>query len=237
MKIVTLCLAVLMVFAGTTITQAQTADEIIDKHFEAIGGKEKIGQMLSLYIEGSAQVMGNDNPTKTTIVNGKGFKNVFEFNGTEIIQCFTDKGGWAINPMMGATSAQAMSDNEYKAGKDGIYVGGPLFDYAAKGSKVELLGTEKVGDADAYKIKVTSADNVETTFFIDTANYYITKMIRNFDGQETTTVYSNFQKTDFGTISPFALEVTLPQGFTINLTTTKVEVNKEIDPVIFDMPK
>ena len=48
-------------------------------------------------------------------------------------------------------------------GKDEIYVGGPLYDYAAKGSKVELLGK----DGNAYKIKLTSKENVESTYIID----------------------------------------------------------------------
>ena len=56
-----------------------------------------------------------------------------------------------------------MSDDEYKVGKDQIYVGGPLYDYAAKGNKVELVP----GDAGTYKIKLTTKDNTETTYVFD----------------------------------------------------------------------
>src|SRR3978361_297906 len=94
------------VFAVTTLLsaarlQAQTADEIVNKYIEAIGGKDKIKQVNSVYLEGSVQVMGNESPTTVTILNGKGYKSESDFNGQKIVQCFTDKGGWSINPMGG----------------------------------------------------------------------------------------------------------------------------------------
>src|SRR5262245_57115610 len=119
--------------------QAQTADEIIARHVEAIGGKEKLSQVKSLYTEITMEVMGNQAPVVEYLLQGKGFKSETEFNGSKIIQCITDKGGWSVNPMAGATDPQAMPEEQYKASKDQIFLGGALVDYAAKGNKVELL--------------------------------------------------------------------------------------------------
>src|SRR6188474_2983618 len=105
---------------------AQTVDEIISKHVEAIGGKEKLSQVKSLYTENSMDVMGNSAPQKEYLIEGKGYKSEVDFNGTSIVQCFTDKGGWAINPMAGSTDAQAIPDAIYKAGKAQIYLGGAV---------------------------------------------------------------------------------------------------------------
>jgi hypothetical protein len=54
---------------------------------------------------------------------------------------------------------------------------------------------------------------------------------------ETTMAFSKHQKTDYGYVVPFATELTLPQGFTLNITNKKVEINKDIDMTIFNMPK
>ena len=134
--------------------QAQTVDEIINKYVEAIGGKEKISQVKSIYIENSLEAMGNTSPSIESLLQGKGYRNESEFNGMKIVNCYTDKGGWAINPFTGSTDAQAMPDEVYKSGKDLIYFGGSLVDYAAKGNKVELTGKE----GNNYKIKVTKAE-------------------------------------------------------------------------------
>ena len=172
MKRIKISLLLLTAFFCSFSAKAQTADDIIAKNLDAMGGKDKISQIKSLYTEGTVQVMGNDNPTSTTILNGKGIRSESEFSGQKFIQVFTDKGGWMINPMMGGNVAQALPNDAYKAGKGQIYVGGPFYDYAAKGSKVELLGK----DGDAYKMKVTTSDSVESTYYIDPATYYITKL-------------------------------------------------------------
>lgn len=218
-------------------SQAQTADDVINKYLDALGGKDKIAQVQSVVIDGKMQVMGADNPFHTTIIDGKGFKNELEFNGTKIVQCVTDKGGWAINPMAGSTDAAAMAEDEFKSQKDNIFTGGPLYNYAAKGSKVELLANEKVGEVDAQKIKLTTADGVEYNYWFDPKTALAVKMSRAINGMETSIVYSNYKKTDFGITYPFATEITLPQGFTLVSTVDKVQFNSQVDPAIFNMGK
>ena len=215
--------------------QAQTVDEIINKHIEAIGGKDKLSQVKSLYIENSVEVMGNQSPVAEYLLDGKGFKTETDFSGSKIIQCYTSNSGWMVNPMAGTTAAQAMPEEMYKGGKDKIYTGGALLNYAVKGYKLELGGTESGN----HKIKVTNG-NSESTYFIDASTFYITKTITKGEmmGQpvDITTTYSNYKKTDFGIVLPFSKIVDLG-GFTLSSVVNKVEVNKEIDPKIFEMTK
>ena len=79
----------------------------MSKYIAAIGGKDAISQVKSMYTESSIQVMGSDNPSTTTLVDGVGYKSETDFNGTKIVQCFTDKGGWTVNPMAGANEPRA----------------------------------------------------------------------------------------------------------------------------------
>jgi len=220
---------------ATSSLYAQTVDEIISKHVEALGGKEKLSQVKSLYTENSVDVMGNSAPQKEYLIEGKGFKSELDFNGTSIVQCYTDKNGWTINPMMGGTDAQAIPDALYKSGKPQIYLGGALVGYAAKGYKAELMGK----DGGSFKIKVTGDGN-ETYYFIDANSYLLTKSIIKSEimGQavDVTTTYSDYKKTDFGIMLPYAKNVDMGM-FQLAQKVEKVEVNKEIDPKIFDIPK
>ena len=213
----------------------QTVDEVISKHVDAIGGKDKLSQLKSLYTENSMDVMGNAVTQKEYLLEGKGFKSEVEFNGSNIIQCVTDKGGWMINPMMGSTDAQAIPDAAFKSSKQMIYVGGALTDYSTKGYKAELAGKEN----GAFKIKVT-ADGNETYYFIDASTYYLTKSVMKGEamGQavEVTTTYSDHKKTDFGVVLPYTKSVDMGM-FQYVQKIDKVEVNRAIDPKIFDMPK
>jgi outer membrane lipoprotein-sorting protein len=241
MKTLKLGLLSLIALVSMLSIQAQTADEIITKHINAIGGKDKINGVKTITLESTLEVMGNEAPSSTIIVNGKGYKSETDFNGQKIINVITDKGGWMLNPMMGQSAPEALPADQAKAGQGQLQIGGPLFDYAAKGNKVELLGKEDVNGVSAHKIKVTTKDSVESTYFIDPTTFYILKAVNksNAPGQEgeTTVTFSNYQKTDFGYVFPMAQVITLPQGITLSITHKKIEINKEVDPKVFDMPK
>lgn len=214
-----------------------TADEVVAKYIDAIGGKAAISQVKSMSMETSANVMGNDISGTVTVVDGVGYKSQMEFNGSQIIQCYNAKGGWQVNPMAGASDPTPVSDDEYKASKDEIYVGGQLNDYAAKGSKVELVSSS----ADGYKIKLTNKDGVDTSYVIDPKTFLIKSTTRKgqMQGQDVdiATTFSDYRKTDLGYLMPYAMDLDFGGQFQLSITIKKVDFNKTIDPAIFEMPK
>jgi hypothetical protein len=64
--------ALVLVFATIVSVQAQTTDEIIAKHLEAIGGKEKLLQLNTSKMEGNFSVQGMDIPVTLYQANNKG---------------------------------------------------------------------------------------------------------------------------------------------------------------------
>ena len=218
----------------------QTVEEIIAKHIDAVGGKEKLSTITSVRMENTVQLMGSEGPSTTIILNGKGFRNESEFNGQKIVQVYTDKGGWAINPFAGGDDPQAMPDEQYKSGEDQIYVE-PLLDYAARGSKAELIGKEKLGNVEAYKIKLTNKDNASTTYYLDPATFYTLQVetSANVMGQDLVikTVCSDYKKNDFESVMPNTLEINIGDQFSMTSKLQKVEINQPVDATIFEMKK
>lgn len=229
------CFTIALALIACTGIQAQTADEIVNKNQDALGGKDKIAQLKSVYMESNVQIMGNDAPSSTTILNNKGFRFEMDMNGLKIIQVFTDKGGWAISPMGGSTSAQDLPTEMWKQGKAQIDLGGPLFNYASKGGKIELLGK----DDSTYKIKLTTSENTMITFYIDKSTYLVRKSVQtgNMMGQsvELTTSLSDWKKSDAGVLFPHTIAISGGQ-FALTTTVTKLTTNQPVDPKIFDKP-
>lgn len=238
MKSLRVLLAATAMMVGGLV-QAQTADEIAQKHIDAIGGKDKIAAIKTVYTEYDLDFMGQQAPGVTYVLNGKGYRNEMDFGGQKIVQVITDKGGWGINPLMGQTSPEPMPEDQVKMNKNSIDAGGPLYDYAAKGNKLELNGTENVNGVNAHKLKLTTTDGPELTIFVDPTSYYILKTIvkAKAEGQdvETTLVFSDYKKNDYGYVTAGTTELNLPQGISVIIKQKKVEVNKEIDPKIFEM--
>lgn len=232
-------LSIVALFCAAFIS-AQTADEIIAKYIQAVGGKEKLSAITSLYTEGKMEVMGMEGIMKSTTLNGKGSKQEMEIMGAVITTCYTDKDGWSINPMAGSTSAETMPEAQYNSGKEQIFIGAPFVFYTEKGYKAELLGNEDVAGSNAYKIKLTSPENVSAVYFFDAETALLTKTIQQAEMQgqmmENEIIYSDYRDTD-GTLQPFKMEMSVAGGqFTMTSTITKVELNKPVDEAFFAKP-
>lgn len=229
-------LAFILLASSYTLFAQQSADAIINDYFNAIGGRDKIAQLKSVYMEGTFEVMGNTGQINITVLNGKATKSVTKFNGTDIIQVITDTSGWMINPLMGSPDPAPIPKEQYTPVKDEIYIGGALFNYKNSGDNIQFAGTDTVDSKPAYKLEALSKDSVKTTYYIDSATHYLTQLVREYQSQSTTAKYSDFRKTDYGNTMPFNEEITLPQGIQVTYKINKVETNKDVDPSIFNMP-
>jgi len=231
-------LIVAMMLVVIMNVHSQTLDEIIEKNTQAIGGKEIIKSITSIYIENTIEVMGNESASTTIILNGKGIKTKSDVNGQSLIQCYTNKGGWMINPMAGSSDPAVMTKDEYKNGESRINVSESFMDYASKGNKVEFLGKEKFQNSDAFKIKVIMPDSVAIIYFIDASSYYVVQTMMNVEmmGQKMDVIskFNDYQKTDFGFVLPKTTTVNYGEQFSLGIKLKKAEFNKPVDQTIFD---
>ena len=239
MKTIRLIALTVLAFSFAGNVSAQTADEIISKHIQAIGGKERLSKITSVSIESTIEAMGASGIVKSITLNGKGMRTDIEIGGFNIISCYTDKEGWSLNTMIGNTSAAIMPPDQYNLGKDQIIIGGPFINYAEKGYKAELLGIDSVSNA--YKIKFTSPDSVLSFYFFDPGTFYLQQELSHTIamGQivESITFFSDFRQTDGYTI-PYKTELSLAGGqYVNNMQVTKVELNTPVDELIFKKPE
>jgi hypothetical protein len=222
------------------MVSAQTADEIVGKYIDAIGGKDQISKVTSMLIEGSLDVMGGTGTIKHTLLIGKGAKDEIDVQGTSVTMCVTDSAGWSINPMTGNYNAEYMPPEQYKASKDGIYFGGPFVDFSNRGYKLELAGQQTIGTMNANKVIVTSPDSVSTQYFFDPETGYLVQVVQtsNMGGQamDITIGFTDYRKTDAGISVPFKIETNYGGQFFLTETVSKVDINQPVDPAIFVKP-
>jgi len=213
---------------------AQTVDEIIDKHIEAIGGKEKLAALKSLRMETNLSVQGMDIPVIQTRVHNVGQRVDISAMGMEGYVINTPTAGWTFMPFMGQSAAEAMPEEQVKEGVDQLDLQGSLFNYKEKGHTVELLGKEAVDGTECYKIKLTTKGGRTSTHYIDPKNYYIirtvTKGIVMGQEQEVTINFGDYKKIEEGYVFPHTIGGAFGQG---DMTVTKIEVNKPVDEKIF----
>jgi outer membrane lipoprotein-sorting protein len=216
-----------------TTAKAQTADEIIRKHIEAMGGTEKWNKITSMKLSGSMSMQGTEINMTQTVVNDKGMRmdiSVMGMNGYTIV---TPKEGWAFLPFQpGMDKVMPLPPDQLKASQEKLDIkNGLLVDKVAI-TKAEYIGKDTVNTISCYKVKVTDKDGKEQTDFFDASNYYLVrtelKMKVQDEDQEMAFNFSNFQKQPEGVVYPMTIGT--PQGDFVFKT---IELNKPISDDVF----
>jgi outer membrane lipoprotein-sorting protein len=242
MKSIQKTLGIVVILAISLCTQAQSVDQVISKWVDASGGKEKLQAIQSIYSESTMTIMGNQAPALSYVQDGKGSRSEVDFNGQKVITTVTDKNGWSINPLQGQPTAQPMPEDQRIASKPDLSGVGPLFNYQAKGYQAVLNGKDTLEGTPVYLIKLNAVNGKEPQIdvYVDAAKYFILKVVRhitiNGQGYDIVINYSQFKPTDYGYTMAFTQDLDIA-GLKISTELKKVQINKTIDPALFEMPK
>src|ERR1700730_1468621 len=239
----TLASLLLAGFAGAALS-AQTADELVEKHIQAKGGRDKIKSVKTLRFTAKMTMgQGMEAPVIMELVPPEHkLRMEFTLQGMTGVQGYDGTTGWAVMPFLGKTDPEQMTGDDLKQAKENAdLVEGPLFNYKDKGNKVEYLGKGDLEGTPVQKLKLTEKDGDVTTIYFDADSYLELKneTTRTIRGQATDleTTFGNYKQVE-GLTMPFAIE-TKPKGAPASqvITIEKMEVNTTIPASRFDMPK
>lgn len=223
--------------AATVTVKAQTLDEVVNKHIDALGGADKLKAIKSLATEGNMSIQGMSFPFKTWTLNTTAMRIDFDAMGTTNTQVLTANGGWSLMPVQQQTEPVDTDPAIAKESANDLDLTGDLFDYKAKGHTAELIGKETVDSKEMYKIKLTRKNGSVTNILLDASTYQIAKRIspKNIQGQEIeiTEVFSDYKKTADGYTYPATTEQ-MPMG--MKLSYGKFDYNTAIDQKVFEKP-
>jgi len=229
------------------IASAQTADDIVEKHLAALGGRAAMGKLKSRSMKGTITVSTpvgdltgaieilNQEPNKqrtfvqldlTAVGLGKVIQDQ-RFDGTS---------GFVIDTLQGNRD---IAGDQLEALKNGSFPN-PLLNYKQAGATVELSGKEKVGERDAYVLAFKPKSGPVVRQYIDAESYFPMKQVVRINvpqvgGEvEQTTEVSDFRDVD-GIKIPFKIKTTSAVQ-TVSVTVSQIEHNTQIDQALFSKP-
>jgi hypothetical protein len=176
-----------------------------------------------------------------------------QFAGKTAVQVYDGANGWKLRPYLNRLEVEPYTEDELKSASMQTELDGPLMDYAAKGTKVELEGLEKVENRDTYNLKLTLKDSRVMHVWVDAQTFLETKIEgqpRRLDGKmHPVEVYYRDYRAVNGLQMPFVLETHVlaagtgaaasrePHYPAEKITIEKIVVNPKLDAAQFTKPQ
>jgi len=222
-----------------------TAAQIAEKNVAARGGLAAWQAVQSITLSGKMEAGGKvDTYLPYTLQMKRPNKQrlAIEFAGRTALQVYDGHNGWKLRPYLNRADPEPFSPEELRKTEQGQGFDGPLVDYAAKGSNIELEGTETVEGQATYRLKVTDRQGHASHIWIDGTTFLEAKIEgnpRRFDGtmRPVETYLSDYRKVE-GLMIPYVSE-TRVQGVRAaahKMTVEKVALNPKLDDGLFVKP-
>lgn len=229
----------------SSISFAQTADEIISKHFTATGGIDKWKKITSMKSTGYYVMGPGAHAPLTNMFCTKPFKGYysdFSWQGFTSMQAMRDDTGWSYSPWGGKRTCDPLSPNDIRSINLSSNPEGLLLNYKVLNCTVEYLGNDDVEGVETYKLRLNTPEGDMVYYYLDTETNYLIKLTRRlrFADKEdkSQTVYSDYKKTTYGIILPHYVQSVDASGNEQGgpVVIENVEINFTPDAKMFQRP-
>jgi predicted Zn-dependent peptidase len=204
-----------------------SAETVINKYIEAIGGVKKIKKIKDATIEASAGMQGRSIEMKMYFKLPEKF--LMQIGSGAMVfgkQIYNTGKGVSISPMSGET--KPMEAEELEMAKEQAMLI-PEIDYATLGIKAELLGVEESDGKDYYKVQITRPNGKKDTDYYDVA----TNLKVKTEGEMANAEYGDYRPVE-GVLFPFSLTQSAGQQ-SLKFTVTSMTVNTKLKDDLFEI--
>jgi outer membrane lipoprotein-sorting protein len=221
-----------------------TADEIIEKHLAALGGREALAKLTSQKAVGTMTIgtpngdltgpveMLSKAPNKARVVIQLDLTPVGMSDKMVIEQKFNGTAGWMLNSIQGD---QEITGNQLENMRSNSFPT-PLLNYKAGGAKVELQPRENVDGKSLLVVLYTPKTGSAVRMYFDPETFLLVRTKMTVNTPEMGDLEQTRDLSDYRTVagikSPFTMvNINPAQSITIKIST--IEYNVAIDDAVF----
>lgn len=221
-----------------------SAEQIVARNVGARGGLEAWRAVKTLKISGEMDAGGTSDAKLPFVLSMKRphkSRLAITFGGKDAIQVYDGTQGWKLRPFLNRDDVDPFTPAEARSAASTAELDGPLVDYAQKGTRIALAGTEKVEGKQAYKLRLTLKGGEERFVWVNAKTFLEAKISgepRKLDGRphDVAVYYRDYRRVS-GLEVPYLME-TAVQGVkqTHKMTIKAVAVNPPLEDALFARP-
>jgi hypothetical protein len=226
---------VILLFSFTShYVHAQTADEVINKYIEFIGGEKQWKTIKTMIASGVYNYGGVEFPFKAYSKAPDHYKFVVTFNGKYYAQSFDGQAGWKIDVFNGETAPTVLKGKAAiaMANEADVELENVFINYKDKGHQLTLEGKDSAAGRYCNKIKlIRKSGDTETYFFDEKTSELVLKNAAaknpELGGATLNILYSDYRNID-GIKIPFKTVAKTVDQTLLTITVAKAESNQVI---------
>jgi outer membrane lipoprotein-sorting protein len=239
-RVTSMCaLSLFLISLMATPSMGQSADDILNKMIEAMGGRKVLEKIKDTTISGSMDLTQMGLTGVITVYQKEPNKSRFDIEvmGMVITQACNGEIAWATNPQTGMTEEMPEQASEYMKRES---LGNSVFlDPKKFGITFSYKGKENIEGKDYLILEQTYADGYVATLYIDPDTYLAFKgkgMTLNQMGieVEAETFFSDYNKVDGVMVAHTLVSFQDGEEF-MTMTLTEVKFNTELEDSLFAM--
>ena len=218
--------------------EPKTADEIIAKYIEAVGGRARVDSVQSLRMTGRNVHLGGESLMRAVYQRPDKLRIEFISQGVTSIHAFDGEVAWSVNPFMGRPEPQKLPPDQAKVVSQQADIDGPLVDYGKKGHQLKLVGKEEFKGSEVYQLKLTKKTGEVEYHYLDAERFLPVRItgehaFENLPG-EYDVAYEDYRAVD-GLLIAHKIEQG-GRGAKNDIIYDKVEINVQVPDDYFALP-
>jgi outer membrane lipoprotein-sorting protein len=233
----------LFIFHLSFCLQAQSADAVIKKYVDFIGGKKNWEKVKTLKTSGKYNYGGIEFPFTAYSKAPNHYKFIVPLEGKYYAQAFDGEKGWKIDAFKNETTPTMLTGKvaQSMANEADVELQNAFIDYKRKGYGVTLEGKDTVDGKNCIVLKLVRKDGEVEKYYFDEITHALVMKVspsKNAELQGTilNTLYSDYRDVN-GIKIPFKSLSKSNDQLILEVTIEKAELNVTIDDKEFQPPK
>ena len=214
------------------------AEDIIEKCFRAMGGRDRLSGIKTMKTAGTISIMGMTG-TFTLNISDPAFRYEISLNSEgmnmTMIIAYDGRRGWMVNPL--TNDVEDLPEEQLEIFKNSTTLSeNPMT--LIRDSKLEVTfdGEERVDNRTCHKLRLQNEEGAEQFLYIDAENYLLLKLVQAQDAMTKVEMnFRNYQKIA-GDWMAHETEMKVADASIMDMKLLRVKTNVDIDDAIFEAP-
>jgi len=233
--------ASLLLCTFASSSSGQTADQVVAKVLAARGGLLKIRAMKSQRVSGTISFGEASGPFFVEFKRPLKMHMQLTVQSLTMVRVYDGKAaGWANNPFGGKMIPEPMAEDDLKNITEESDFDGPLVDYKRKGNQIALMGKDKAGDKDVWRLRLTTKNGDVRYYLFDSGTFLLLKWEGKRRIQDKEVPIESYFR-DYRNVDGLKFAFAIDSGssaaeITQKIAIDKIELNVPIDDAEFEKP-